>query len=233
MSVFCFTAGMQTLLHKKVLVLAGPTWVRIDQVRAITNIFSGEMGLRIAREFHKRGARVTLLFGRGRRELITAQDRFNIVYFDYFEELLSFIHTNVRTFDVVVNSAAIADYQPMRVRRGKIASKKTSLVLQLKPTPKIIDVIRRCNPHCVLVKFKLEVNKSKSALLAIAARSLRASQADYIVANDLRGMTARRQRAYILDAKRNVIPTQTKVETARVLARTIAERFEKQVAGSP
>ena len=54
---------MNALRDKKILVTAGSTWVALDSVRVITNIFTGALGLRIAEEARRRGAEVTLLMG--------------------------------------------------------------------------------------------------------------------------------------------------------------------------
>ena len=145
----------------------------LDRVRVITNIFSGELGLLITRAFYKQGARVTLVFGPGRRELINPQrDKFKILYFNYFDELLKIAQSQSLNKQVIVNSAAIADYQPIKNFSGKIKSGQKNFQLNFKPTKKIIDLMRKINPHAVLVKFKLEVGKSKQQLIEIAYQKL-------------------------------------------------------------
>ena len=56
---------MSQLKNKKILITAGPTWIPIDKVRVITNIFKGRLGIIIAKEAIKRKAKVTLLLGPG------------------------------------------------------------------------------------------------------------------------------------------------------------------------
>jgi len=209
----------------KVLVLAGPTWMPIDRVRVITNIFSGELGLLIAREFYRQGAEVTLLFGPGQRGLINKkQDRFKIIFFDYFSELLKLAKKHAHKKGVIVNSAAIADYQPIKSFSGKIKSGQKDFCLYFKPTPKIIDVIKKINPRAVLVKFKLEVGKSKQQLLDIAYKSLLASQADFIVANDLSKIQKAGYQSFIMDKNKRVANCYTKNQTAKKLVKLCLSR---------
>ena len=82
---------------------------------------------------------------------------------------------------------------------GKIDSSYTELWLRLVPTEKIIDKIRAdWGFKGKLVKFKLQVGMLDEELVRIATASMKASEADFIVANTLEGMT---QRAYIISAK--------------------------------
>ena len=217
---------MSSLKKIKVLVLAGPTWMPIDQVRVMTNIFSGELGLLIAREFYRQGAQVTLVFGPGRRELIDfKKDKFKIIFFSYFNELLKIARNKSAGQKIIVNSAAIADYQPVKRFSGKIKSGQSNFQLNFRPTRKIIDEIRRINPRAILVKFKLEVDKTKQQLIKTAYHSLLLSKADYIVANDLSKIINASHEAFIIDKNRYIINSYTKKETAQHLVRLIKCRF--------
>ena len=60
---------MPALKDKKILITAGPTWVAVDKVRVITNIFGGALGTIIAEQAKKTGAQITLLMGPGRARL--------------------------------------------------------------------------------------------------------------------------------------------------------------------
>jgi len=53
------------LKRKRVLITAGPTWVRLDLSRVISNIATGETGRRLASAAARKGAQVTLLLGPG------------------------------------------------------------------------------------------------------------------------------------------------------------------------
>jgi len=220
---------MNHLADKRVLITAGPTWIAIDRVRVITNVFTGELGLLIAREFQKRKAKVTLLFGPGRKELIdSGRDKFKIKYFRYFEELRSLLTKEARPADVIINSAAISDYRPDKVFQGKIKSKQKSLILKFKPTIKLVDLVRKINPKAVLVKFKLEVDKTKKELIEKSRQSRLFSKADFIVANDYSLISDKYHQAYIMDNSKKIVICKTKQETAKTLADIINNYFTQK-----
>lgn len=196
-----------------ILVTAGNTLVPIDRVRAITNIFTGRTGAAIAIEAHRRGHGVTLLTSHP--ETVAAPP-FPCLSFRTFDDLHDAMarHIGGDRFDAVIHSAAVGDYRaagifapapgsgfaenerswhgkpPTLVDRGagKVKSDEPELWLRLVRTPKLVDMIRRdWGYRGILVKFKLEVGVSEADLLAIAERSRRQSDADWMVANTLDG----------------------------------------------
>jgi phosphopantothenoylcysteine synthetase/decarboxylase len=176
----------QILKGKKILVTAGSTWVPIDKVRVITNIFKGSIGLTIAQEAAELGAEVLLLLGPSFDLSKTHfPNNLNIVRFKYFDELDSLVTQNLRKtkFDAVIHSAAVSDFQLSKTHDGKIKSNTDRLLLELIPTKKIVDGIKSLSPSVFLVKFKLEVGVTDEQLKHIAFDSLKQSNADLIVAN--------------------------------------------------
>lgn len=189
-----------------ILITAGPTWVPIDKVRVITNIFRGNLGITIAQEAAKIGFNVTLLIGPGGILLPHSSNRLRIIQFRYFDELFNLTKKLLRNYnyDIVIQSAAIADYAPVSIIKGKIKSGQSGISIRLKPTPKIIDHIKKINPKIFLVKFKLEVGVRKDRLIEIAFNSMKASNADLIVANKYGGNIGRHRLGYIIDKERRV-----------------------------
>jgi len=199
---------MKTLKNKKILISAGPTWVPIDKVRVITNIFGGTLGLLIAKEAVKQGAKITLLMGPGPYSLFKSKNKkLKVIHFKYFEELYHLMRKEIssKKYDIVIHSAAVADYVPIKFYEGKIKSGKKNLVIKLKPTIKIVDQIKKWDPKIFLVKFKLEVNVSKKELIEKAYKSMLFSNADLMVANDLKHMKGEKQKAFIIDRKKEII----------------------------
>ncbi len=99
-------------------ITAGNTLSMIDQVRCVTNIFSGRTGASIAQAAWGRGHRVTLTtshpealaeFGINFRAL---PERFTVLPYRTFEDLAAIMQTEVRlgNYDVVCHSAAVSDY---------------------------------------------------------------------------------------------------------------------------
>ncbi len=216
---------MQKMNDLKILITAGPTWVRLDQVRVITNIFSGRTGYNIAKEAFRRGADVTLLLGPGRINIPDKDTKhFKIIRFKFYEDLLALMRRHIKSkkYDVVIHSSAVADYQPIAVDPGKIKSSADSLVLRFKPTIKIVDEIKKNDPNVFLVKFKLEVKRRRKDLLDIAFKSMRQSSADLMVANNLADMRKGRV-AFILRQDGSVLKTKGDAGLANTLLSLVSE----------
>ena len=189
-------------MERKILVTAGSTAVPIDRVRNISNIFKGNTGASIALEFAGQGDKVTLITSHGHllNEQAVRMLQVRILNFRTYDELLQIMETEIKTggYDVVIHSAAVSDYQVAEVcvmdneklmpldKSKKVGSNHSDLYLHLKPTQKIIDLIRKSwGFKGYLVKFKLQVGISDEELIQIAKQSRIDSAADMIVANCL------------------------------------------------
>lgn len=212
---------------KNVLVTAGSTWVSIDKVRVITNVFGGTLGIKIAEEMSRNGAKVTLLIGPGRATLPKASKNLLIIKFKYFDELLFLVKEELtkKKYDIMIHSAAVSDYTPVSVYGGKIKSGKADSVIKLKPTVKIVDLIKKLSPDIFLVKFKLEVGVTKEKLVDIAFSSMNASKADLIVANEF-GETKKEHRAYIVDNSKKIITCNGKDDIAKKLLSVVSSKIK-------
>ena len=195
------------LTNKSILITAGPTWVPIDDVRVITNVFTGSTGYNIACYASNLGAKVTLLLGPGDlTPSLKFYKKIKIIHFKYFDELFKIIKKKLTSYkyDIIIHSAAISDYKPVKKTNGKIKSTSKNLLINCKRTPKIVDRIKQYAPSIYLVKFKLEVNTNLKKLTNIAYKSLRNSKADLIVANTFYPKT-NRYKTLIIDASKNVV----------------------------
>jgi phosphopantothenoylcysteine synthetase/decarboxylase len=219
----------KSLEGRRILVSAGPTWVAIDRVRHIGNFATGRLGYRLAAAAADRGAAVTLLFGPGRFMIPPeAHERLEIVEFTYFEELHALVRERVGSgrYDAFLHTAAVSDFLPAAREEGKISSEQPELVLRLVRAPKIVDEVKRLHPKIVLVKFKLEVGRTREELIAIAAESRERSRADLIVANDQTQLTVERHPALILDAGGFIAEVETQEELAAALLDAVAGRLK-------
>ena len=213
----------EPLKDKKILISAGPVWVPIDKVRAITNIFGGALGLTIALEAQKQGAKITLLLGPGRVQLpVPFPENIRLIRFKFFDEFFDLIKKELvsKSYNAVIHSAAVSDYKPVSNYKGKIKSGKKFLTIDLEPTIKIVDKIKSWDPDIFLVKFKLEVGKQKTGLINRAYQSMLDSKADLIVANDLYDMKPR-HRAYIIGPDKQIKRCITKNQIAKNLLQII------------
>jgi phosphopantothenoylcysteine synthetase/decarboxylase len=185
-----------------ILVTAGNTATPIDEVRCISNIFTGRTGYSIADTAYRMGHDVKLLTSDQTAEVIHAanwRSHFHIEYYKTFNELEALMAKEITSdrYDAVVHSAAVSDYkvegvfdaQFKDVSAGKVKSSSNNLWLKLVPTPKLVDKI--CNEwdfHRILVKFKLEVGITDNELLRIAEASRKHSMATMMCANTLENM---------------------------------------------
>lgn len=194
------TKNTRYLKNKRVLITAGPTWVPIDSVRVISNIATGETGILLAEKLQKLGARVTLLLG----PVVACclNKKIKVVRFKFFDELKNSLTRELKTkrYDIIIHSAAVADYKPNKIYAHKINSGRKNLTLNLVPTEKIIDAIKKINKSIFLVGFKFELGASRKTLIKKAKSLINRAKLDLAVANTL---INNRYRAYII-GKNNV-----------------------------
>lgn len=216
-----------SLKGKKIIITAGGTSEKIDEVRFIANRSSGKMGVAIAEECYLRGADVLLL-----RAKSSVAPRYLIKekMFNTAEELMVLIKENFKNTDFFYQVAAISDYKVDKSFKGKISSKK-SLELKLVPQIKIINQIKRISPKTILVAFKAEYNLSEKLLIEKALEKLKESQVNIVVANDIsrddRGFESNNNEVYIVSNDKAVekIPLSSKREIAKKIIEYLQNNF--------
>ncbi|GAB3698047.1 bifunctional phosphopantothenoylcysteine decarboxylase/phosphopantothenate--cysteine ligase CoaBC [Spirosoma flavus] len=174
-------ATLDSLRGKRVLITAGPTQEAIDPVRYISNHSTGKMGYAIAKAFSQAGANVTLVSGPTalplpaptvhRIDVRSAQQMFEAA-------LAHFDQANV-----VVLSAAVADYTPAHPADQKIKKKESVFSLELTKTTDIAATLgTKKQPDQLMMGFALETDNE----LANALKKLHSKNLDWIVLNSLR-----------------------------------------------
>lgn len=168
------------LLGKKVLVTAGPTQEKIDPVRYITNHSTGKMGYAIARHCMQRGAEVTLITGKTQLEpplfvhtveVESAGDMFRAVRECYGEQ------------DIIIKSAAVADYRPANVSEEKVKKKDGELSIPLERTEDILQFLgENRRPGQLLCGFSMETEN----MVENSRAKLEKKHVDMIAANNLK-----------------------------------------------
>jgi len=218
----------------KILVTAGPTLEYIDPVRVITNKSSGLMGIEVTREALLRGAEVTLIYGVG---TATPPTEARTVRVETTKEMHEAVVSELKSqkYDVVIATAAAADWKPKKRYNYKVSTRKTStLNVKLEATPKIIDVVKKICPEAFLVPFKAEYNVSDKELIKNAYERLKKGKADLIVANDVArkgvGFGVQTNEIFIVNKKRKIVhvPLTTKREASRKLLNLIAKEIKQR-----
>jgi phosphopantothenoylcysteine decarboxylase/phosphopantothenate--cysteine ligase len=169
------------LSGKKVLVTAGPTFEAIDPVRFIGNRSSGKMGYAIAEEMASQGAEVLLVSGPGNLNVINPGiTRVNV---ESAEQMLNACMTDFSKQDIIVMSAAVADYKPADVATEKLKKKNNDIPLPLIPTQDILALMgERKGKNQFLVGFALETENE----LENATGKLKKKNLDLVVLNSLK-----------------------------------------------
>lgn len=167
------------LAGRRIMISAGPTIEAIDPVRYITNRSSGKMGYAIAKRAVARGAQVTLVSGKTDLEVPEGLAKFISIESadDLYENLVGEFDSN----DVVIQSAAVADYKPKSYSDKKIKKKDSDLRIDLCRNKDIAQELGKIKGSKVLVGFAAETND----VLENAAKKIKKKNLDFIVANDL------------------------------------------------
>jgi phosphopantothenoylcysteine decarboxylase / phosphopantothenate---cysteine ligase len=214
-----------SLVGKRVLVTAGPTFEDIDPVRYVGNRSSGRMGFALAVEAQRRGADVTLVSGPTK---LPAPAVGAVVHVRSAAEMHEAVIRVAASADVVIMAAAVADYTPAAVASGKIAKGDAPLTLQLTRTKDILAdlgsmraAMRSERP--LLVGFAAET----SDVVARARDKRVRKQVDLVVANDVsqpdRGFDAETNAVTIVgQGIEESVPLQRKEAVAAVIVDRIA-----------
>ena len=169
---------IKDLSGRKVLVTAGPTQSPIDPVRFITNRSTGKMGYEIAKEAKRRGAEVTLISGPTNLKAPTGVNLINIIT---NEEMKKAVLNHFENSDIVIKSAAVADYKVKEYSNEKIKKSDGDLVIDFTRDNDILKELGKLKTNQILVGFAAESNN----LIANAKRKVETKNLDYIVANDI------------------------------------------------
>ena len=190
------------LLNKTVLITAGPTKEFIDPFRCFTNPSSGKMGIALANECAKRGAKVILVTGVDTKpqhpnivveKIVSTQDMYNVV------------KNNFLDCDIIIKAAAVSDYTPIEVFDKKVKKQDGDLSIKLKRTPDILKYVgENKRDNQIVIGFAAETN----SLLEYAMEKIEKKHLDYIVANDISkndiGFGSDNNEVYIIDKNKKI-----------------------------
>ncbi|MFA7327193.1 MAG: bifunctional phosphopantothenoylcysteine decarboxylase/phosphopantothenate--cysteine ligase CoaBC [Candidatus Kapaibacterium sp.] len=217
---------MSFLKGKMVLITAGPTYERIDDVRFIGNFSSGKMGFALAESALKMGAVVTLVTGPTCQHCNPAIDRVDIESADDMYRIVTGLSEKQ---DVIVMSAAVADYTPKVKHNGKIKKNDNTMTIELVKTKDILKELgSKKQEKQILVGFALESEK----LVEYAKGKLERKNCNIIVANQANstdgGFGKDINTVTIIDDKNNIkeVPTAPKSEIADIILQYVSEYSE-------
>ncbi len=219
----------QDLEGVRVVVTAGPTYEAIDPVRFVGNRSSGKMGVAIAAAAQRRGARVTLVLG---PSAVPPPVGVNTMSVENATQLQWALGDAVKDADVVVMTAAVADYRPakeakQKIKRGQLGQKAT---IELVQNPDLLAELGKARGNRttpLLVGFAAETDD----VIGNAEKKLVTKKVDLVVANDVSepgsGFAVDTNRVTLVDTSGAIeVPAGTKSEVAhRILDHVVAMRL--------
>ena len=218
----------QDLAGVRVVVTAGPTYEAIDPVRFVGNRSSGKMGVAIAAAAQRRGASVTLVLGPSAVPVPIGVTTMSV---ENATQLQWALNDATKDADVVVMTAAVADYRPeneakQKIKRGQLGPKTS---IQLVQNPDLLAELgkkRGTKKTPLLVGFAAETED----VIGNAEKKLSSKKCDLVVANDVSeagsGFAVDTNRVTLVDTSGAIeVPAGTKAEVAhRILDHVVAMR---------
>lgn len=173
------------LIGKKFVITAGPTREAIDPVRFISNRSTGKMGYALAKRAALRGADVVLISG---PVSIAPPDNVKVVNIESAEDMFNAVVKESEDADVIIKSAAVADYRPVTVSDEKIKKENGGMnEIKLERTR---DILAYLGEHKkdgqILCGFSMETQN----LMENSVKKLNKKNADMIVANSIKDANA-------------------------------------------
>ncbi|MBT2691392.1 bifunctional phosphopantothenoylcysteine decarboxylase/phosphopantothenate--cysteine ligase CoaBC [Bacillus sp. ISL-55] len=214
------------LSGKTLLITAGPTREKIDPVRFLTNHSTGKMGYALAGEAVKMGARVILVSGPvnleppGGAELIKVESA---------EEMYQAALEHFAEVDVLIGTAAVADYRPKYIYEEKMKKKEGDQALELERTKDILFELGQRKKDQVIVGFAAETNDVENH----AKGKLAKKHADMIVANNVKqegagfGADTNIVTIYKKDGANIALPLMPKADVARNILTEVVQLLKK------
>lgn len=164
------------LKGRKILITAGPTREYWDPVRFISNGSSGQMGYTLAEVALNRGAEVVLISGPTN---LCPPSGVKTIFVDSAGQMQQEVEKHFPSSDVVIATAAVADYRPIKVNPTKLKKQKNEIALKLIRNPDILAQLGRKKGKKKLIGFALETEDiEKNARKKLAEKKL-----DLIIAN--------------------------------------------------
>jgi phosphopantothenoylcysteine decarboxylase/phosphopantothenate--cysteine ligase, prokaryotic len=173
-------ALQKDMAGKKVLVTAGPTMEKIDPVRFISNHSTGKMGYALAENAMLRGADVTLVTG---KTSISPPPFVKVVPVISARDMFEAVVEHMNEQDIIIKSAAVADYRPVNPAEEKIKKKEGDMSVKLERTE---DILKYIGEHRKENQFICGFSMETENMVENSRRKLEEKKVDMIVANNLK-----------------------------------------------
>ncbi|HET6400033.1 MAG TPA: bifunctional phosphopantothenoylcysteine decarboxylase/phosphopantothenate--cysteine ligase CoaBC [Candidatus Kapabacteria bacterium] len=219
--------GTLPLQGKRILITGGPTYEPIDAVRFIGNRSSGKMAAALALEAKRMGAEVTLIMGPTTPFPLLEKEGVIRIDVETAEEMLKAVTIEAQKADIIIMSAAVADFAPEETRSQKLKKGASdTMTLTLRKTPDILaEISRTKRSDQILVGFALEKGIEAEDY---ARKKLRDKNLDMIVLNNIAdegagfGYDTNKVTIFTKSGERTALPLISKDQCAREILQKIA-----------
>lgn len=167
------------LSGKTVTITAGPTREQIDPVRYISNNSSGKMGYALAEAAVQEGAIVNLVSG---PVVLAADKSINLFKINSASEMLEAVNSCMKSSDIFISCAAVADYKPSNYSDTKIKKENLdNLEINLEKNHDILSEVAEQFSSAYIVGFAAETSNVNSN----AKKKLDSKNLNMIISNDV------------------------------------------------
>ncbi len=225
----------------KLIITAGGTSERIDDVRSITNTSTGRLGHAIGTHLleHYGQELDALYYLHGLRAQPVTGSKVTVVPVEGVRDLEQELCRILKEekIDAVIHAMAVSDYMVKevttleRIRQGetaglegnKISSNIDDLTIVMQRSPKVIGHIKKWSPETTLVGFKLLSHVPHEELIEVGHSLLKKNGCSFVLANDLEEIGAGRHKGYLIHADKTYDTMETNEEIAAMIAKRIWE----------
>ena len=232
----------------KIVITAGGTSERIDDVRTITNSSTGSLGFAIGNAFKEVEEIEKIYYLHGKRAVWPEDTKVEPVeiggVLDLKENLTRILQEE--NIDAVIHAMAVSDYMVHQVTTldklmgtedpehaqdlsgNKISSDIDDLIIHMKRSPKVISMIKETSPDTTLVGFKLLSGVPHEELIDVGYRLLQKNNCDFVMANDLREIGRDFHKGYLIHKDKSYDSMNTNEEIAQMIVRRVLEERKEK-----
>ncbi len=227
--IFKLIGSSELLRGKRFLITGGATREYLDDVRFLSNPSTGSSALHVAEALKKHGANILLVIGEGNTldlEKITVP----VILVRSAQEMYETINRELSNdYHGLIAVAAVSDYKP-QYQPGKIPSRQTDLTINMVPTIKIIEEIKKSFPNLYIVAYKAEVGVTEESLIQRGKELLERYHLNMVCANWVgeaeKGFVSKTNELFIIRSKGHQIHLKgSKVTIGEHIAKIVVEDF--------
>ena len=230
----------------KIMITAGGTSERIDDVRTITNSSTGRLGYAVGKAFAEkyRDDIEKIYYLHGKRASYPDYDNIEPVEIEGVADLQEAMERILKAdkIDAVIHAMAVSDYVVKEVTtldriRGmetpgggadlsgnKISSDIDDLIIHMKRSPKVISIIKKLSPETTLVGFKLLSGVPHEELISVGRSLMEKNDCDFVLANDVKEIGPDYHKGYLIHRDGPYDTMGNHEEIADMISRRVMER---------